>query len=106
MNPKDTDLEKLNFSIPPLWKKDWKQAISNAQGVEKNILIIQKRAAGLLYKINEKRVTFARLAWLIFFGQRLLPHWRVSFALCQKNHFMSSVYLAGHHLSRPYRPKA
>lgn len=64
MNPKDTDLEQLYFSIPHLWEKDWKGAINNASGVEKKILIIQKRAADLLSQINDKRVTFARLAWL------------------------------------------
>lgn len=64
MNPKDTDLDQLYFSIPRLWEKDWEGAISNASGVGKNILIIQKRAADLLNQINDKKVTFARLAWL------------------------------------------
>lgn len=64
MNPKNTELDHLYFSIPRLWEKDWKGAINNASGVEKNILIIQKRAADLLNQINDKRVTFARLAWL------------------------------------------
>lgn len=64
MNPKEPDLENLYFSIPRLWEKDWKEAINNASDVEKNILIIQERAADLLKQINDKRVTFSRLAWL------------------------------------------
>jgi hypothetical protein len=63
MNQKHTDLEKLYFSIPRLWEKDWNQTINNASGVQKNILIVQKRAADLLSQISDTRVTFARLAW-------------------------------------------
>ena len=64
MNPKEPNLENLHFSIPSLWEKAWKEAINNASGVEKNILIIQERAADLLKQINDRRVTFSRLAWL------------------------------------------
>jgi len=64
MNPKAIDLEQLELWIPRLWEKDWKSAINNASGVEKNLLIIQNRAANLLNQISDKRVTFARLAWL------------------------------------------
>ncbi len=64
MNQKHTDLEKLYFSIPRLWEKDWNETINYASGIEKKILIIQKRAANLLSQINDTKVTFARLAWL------------------------------------------
>lgn len=64
MNPKVIDLEKLELWIPRLWEKDWQNAINNASGIEKDLLIIQNRAANLLSQISDKRVTFARLAWL------------------------------------------
>jgi len=64
MNSKAIDLEQLDLSIPCLWERDWNAAISNASGIEKNLLIIQNRAANLLNHINDKNVTFARIAWL------------------------------------------
>ena len=64
MNPKVIDLEKLELWIPHLWEKDWGNAIHNASGIEKHLLIIQNRAVNLLSQITDKRVTFARLAWL------------------------------------------
>jgi len=63
MNSKEPDFEQLYFSIPRLWENDWNAAINNASGVEKSILIIQKRAADLLNQIEDRSVTFARIAW-------------------------------------------
>jgi len=84
MNPKDTDLEQLYFSIPRLWEEDWKGAINNASGVEKNIFIIQKRATDLLNQINDKRVTFARLAWLNLWT-KIFSTWEVIICALPKN---------------------
>jgi hypothetical protein len=64
MNEKKYGLENSYFSIPRLWEKGWQEAINNASGTEKNILIIQKRASDLLKQINDKKITFSRLAWL------------------------------------------
>lgn len=58
------DLENLSLQIPPLWEKDWDDALDNAVGSEAKLLKIQFKGVNLLQKINDKRVTFARLAWL------------------------------------------
>ena len=53
---------KLN--IPELWEKDWEGAISNADGVGKEILKFQFKLAQLLKNINDFSLTPERLAWI------------------------------------------
>ncbi len=64
MNPKINVLENLELWIPRLWEKDFGNAIDDVSSEEKDLLIVQNRAVDLLRQINDKRVTFARLAWL------------------------------------------
>ncbi|HUW49015.1 MAG TPA: hypothetical protein VMW36_09775 [Patescibacteria group bacterium] len=52
---------KLN--IPQLWEKDWDEAISDAEGISKEILKVQFGAARLLKGIDDFTLTPERLAW-------------------------------------------
>ncbi|MEW6521087.1 MAG: hypothetical protein AB1461_16905 [Thermodesulfobacteriota bacterium] len=58
------EIEKKELNIPTLWDNNWDEIIGNADGVEKELIIVQARAASLLKKINDTGVSFARLAWL------------------------------------------
>jgi len=54
----------MTLWIPPLWEKDWDGAIRNSDGAESVLLKSQAFAVDLLRRINNPKVTFARLAWL------------------------------------------
>lgn len=52
---------KLN--IPQLWDKEWNEAISDAEGVSKEILKVQFGSTQLLKRIDDFTLTPERLAW-------------------------------------------
>lgn len=59
-----TDIGAMQLSIPPLWEKDWDNAIRNSEGIEQHLLKMQLSTVNLLHEINDLSFTFARLAWL------------------------------------------
>ncbi len=57
-------LQSVSLYIPRLWEKDWSEAISNTEGVDRQLLIYQARAASLLEKIDDFEANPERLGWL------------------------------------------
>lgn len=64
MENKKLDIESYSIKIPELFNKDWEKAISEADGIYKELTICQARAANLLKNINDSKATFERISWI------------------------------------------
>ena len=64
MENKKLDIESYSIKIPELFDKDWNKAISEADGIYKELTICQARAANLLKSINDSKATFERISWI------------------------------------------
>jgi hypothetical protein len=60
----ESRIGNLVLNIPSLWDRDWQGAIDKTTGADRDLVIIECRAANLLKLINDHSVTFDRLAWL------------------------------------------
>lgn len=64
MENKKLDIESYSIKIPELYDIDWNKAISEADGIYKELTICQARVANLLKSINDSKATFERISWI------------------------------------------
>lgn len=81
-------LDNYSFHIPPLWENDWEAAFGEADGVERQLLVWQKRAADLLQGISDRSLTPQRLAWINLWTRSLVGLEGARAALGQKSSFL------------------
>jgi hypothetical protein len=77
-----SSLQDFTFSIAPLWEKEWANAIEQAEGADKRLLVLQARLANLLKNIEDCSITPERLAWVSFWSKAFLAlddarNWRI-----------------------------
>jgi hypothetical protein len=111
MSIDNLDLSSYSFIIPELWKQDWEDAVQRAEGVEKNIIVTQARAANLLKGIKDKTVTPYMLAWMNIWAKifSLLDsvyaamYRNSSFTLDILNRTAIETFLHAHVISEPFK---
>jgi len=67
-----SSLDDLTFLIPPLWEKEWKETIDEAEGVDKQLLLFQAHLANMLKTLKDCRITPERLAWFSLWSKTFL----------------------------------
>src|SRR2546425_11823323 len=82
---------EYKFIVPELWKHDWHHAISNAEGMERRILVTQQKAASMVEVISDRTATPERMAWMTMWTRSLAAAGATLAAQRHHSEFMLNV---------------